>query len=448
MTRPWLLGLATATVLAAFGHPLAAQEGSTLTISDVAAPTANTIIPTESASLRTEATSSSTSFDPTSFVSSFIGKGEKGCGCGSASKCGCDPCEPWTLFPQFGCRIQVGGWINGGVTLNGEGNRSGTGNFPVEFNNMSDAPVANQIWGFIKRDLDTSHGGLDWGFRADYVFGSDGPDTQAFGDQDWDFGWNTSRDYGSAIPQLYFELGYNDFSIKIGHFFTLIGYEVVMAPENFFYSHSLTMFYGEPFTHTGALATYEVNDCWTLYGGYVTGWDSGFANRFDANQGIGGVTWSPREAISLTYATVIGDHGDGTRNPLNVGDIYMHSIVLDLDLTDRLKYVFQSDYATNFNVPNNGNNQWYGANNYLFYTINDCWAAGIRGEWFRDQDGARIGTTGDYYEVTAGVRWTPRANIIIRPEIRWDFFDGNGTPFDNGNEDRLTTFGIDGILTF
>ena len=71
-------------------------------------------------------------------------------------------------------------------------------------------------------------------------------------------------------------------SIIAGHFYTLIGYEVVGAPGNFFYSHSYTMYNSEPFTHTGALAQYAVGDNLTTYAGWVMGWDSGFEDNGDA----------------------------------------------------------------------------------------------------------------------------------------------------------------------
>ena len=67
----------------------------------------------------------------------------------------------------------------------------------------------------------------------------------------------------------------------MGHFYTIIGYEVVPATGNFFYSHAYTMYYGEPFTHTGALAEFAVNDQWTVYGGWVNGWDQAFNNPND-----------------------------------------------------------------------------------------------------------------------------------------------------------------------
>ena len=40
--------------------------------------------------------------------------------------------------------------------------------------------------------------------------------------------------YGFALPQVYGEVAMGDLSVKMGHFFTIIGYEVVTAPDNFF----------------------------------------------------------------------------------------------------------------------------------------------------------------------------------------------------------------------
>jgi hypothetical protein len=56
------------------------------------------------------------------------------------------------------------------------------------------------------------------------------------------------------MPQAYVETNLpigKGLSVKVGHFYTLLGYEVVTAPDNFFYSHSYSMQYGEPFTHWG-----------------------------------------------------------------------------------------------------------------------------------------------------------------------------------------------------
>jgi hypothetical protein len=291
------------------------------------------------------------------------------------------------------------------------------------------------------------------------VIGADGPDTQAFGDGSWDFGWNSGGEYGSAIPQLYGEVAYNDVNIKIGHFYTIMGYEVVQAPGNFFYSHAYTMTYGEPFTHTGLLAEYAYDCNTTLFGGYTMGWDSGFDNLFKANTFLGGIRRQINDDVSVTYTVNFGDYGNGIGPVGNLGDIFMHSLVVDVQLTDRVNYVFLHDLAMNRVDGPASNAEWYGVTQYLFYTINDCWKAGFRFEWFDDADGRRISTVNNgfndlhFFDAAVGLNWTPTANILIRPELRFDWAtshsDGDfNDVYLNNLKDNLTTAAIDFTFLF
>ena len=377
--------------------------------------------------------------------------------CGKASrKCGCGLGDPWTLPQPCGlaCRgITVGGWLSGGLYTNAWGDAN---NGPLGFNDVGDGLTANQMWLFLDKEADTGGHGTDWGFRVDYVFGVDGPDTQAFGDEGWDFGWDSARDYGSAIPQLYFELGINDLSVKLGHFYTLIGWEVVPAPDNFFYSHSYTMYYGEPFTHTGALAEWTANDYLTFYGGWTMGWDSGWENLNDGSTFLGGVGVQLTENASLTWALTFGELGAGKNGivsgaQLAAGDVYMNSIVFEWNISDDLTYVFQNDLGVNDNL-GAADNEWYGINQYLQYQLHEQWAVGTRIEWFRDDDGARVGWAGNFYEVALGLNYRPCANLTIRPEMRWDWFDGiaaaGNQPFNEGRDINQFSGGFDAVFTF
>ncbi len=369
------------------------------------------------------------------------------CGSCRQQRCCCDLGEPWTL-PQP-CALQsrgitVGGWIQAGIYGNAHGDRQSNG--PLGFNDLSNGFNVNQLWLYAEREADNGGCGTAWGFRMDYVFGVDGPDTQAFGDQGWDFGWDSSSTYGSAIPQLYLELAYNDLSVKFGHFYTLIGYEVVPAPDNFFYSHAYTMYYAEPFTHTGFLAEHPLGEDITGYAGWTMGWDSGFENNNDASTFLGGLSFQLTERASLTWAVTAGDFGVGS------GDVFMNSLVFDYALTDRLTYIFQHDLGDNSNL-GAGDNEWYGINQYLLYQINDCWGAGLRFEWFRDDDGTRVITNNDgrYYGVTAGLNYRPHANVVLRPELRYDTFEGSvagGQPFNENRSNTQFSGGFDVIFTF
>tara|TARA_R110002049_G_scaffold2750_7_gene22071 strand:+ start:5744 stop:7078 length:1335 start_codon:yes stop_codon:yes gene_type:complete len=373
---------------------------------------------------------------------------DSGCavGCDSGCDSGCalggcltgDCCieDPWTLFGEH-CGWSAGGWLQMGYHSAGNG----------MFNNRPDEYNLHQAWLYAEKAIDTSCG-FDIGGRIDYMYGIDSNDTQAFGtdprgwDNDWDNG--TGDAYGHALPQLYVEAGYGDLSVKAGHFYTIIGWEVVTAPDNFFYSHAYTMYNSEPFTHTGVLATYNVNDNVTAYGGYTMGWDSGFDDNGD--NFLGGLSVSLSDALTVTYATTIGKFGALPLGTPEQG--YMHSIVADLALSDNLQYIFQSDLLDTDDGAGTTVRETFGINQYLIYNVNDCLAYGARFEWY-NQEGvySAVGTDDDIYALTLGVNYKPHGNVIVRPEIRWDWDDAQVADLDDG-DDNQTTFGIDTIFLF
>ena len=392
------------------------------------------------------------------------------CGC---SAC-CDPCgdEPWRLFPALPGGITATGWIAAGGTLNGYDPTSKY-NGTVTFNDRNEFQV-NQLYAVIQRETDTSCRCLDIGGRVDLLYGSDYIFTQGIGletRRNGDPKWNSHPQYGLALPQMYAELAINDLSVIAGHFYTIIGNEVVTAPDNFFYSHAYTMQYGEPFTHTGVLATWEPGDRLKLIGGIHNGWDN-FDAETERAAFLGGVTvTSLDERFSLAFAITSGDE---INNQGFFSNRTMYSIVGSVQLTDRLTYVIQHDHGWQnddqvrfgeVDQPEFLDAEWYGLNQYLLYTINDCWAAGVRLEWFRDDDGVRVAGVrdgnpagvgdfvGNFYEATVGLRWTPTANLIVRPEVRWDWFDGdegfgNPNPFNDLTRDNQFTAAFDAILLY
>jgi hypothetical protein len=229
---------------------------------------------------------------------------------------------------------------------------------------------------------------------------------------------------------LYAEVGRGDFSVKVGHFYTLVGYEVVTAPDNFFYSHAFTMYNSEPFTHTGAIATYAVSDNLEVYGGWTLGWDTGFDQFGNGSNFLGGFSATLTDDVTLTYITTIGDFG------WRGEDGYMQSVVVDTTLTENLNYVFQSDFLR---VDSTGEDN-VGINQYLFYTVNDCLALGSRVEWWKtDPLTAGLGSQ-SVYGATFGANIRPHANFVVRPEIRQQWSPAQD--FDD------TIFGIDVIATY
>ena len=138
----------------------------------------------------------------------------------------------------------------------------------------------------------------------------------------------------------------------------------------------------------------------------------------------------------------------------------LFSLVVQQKFFERWQYVIQWDYGSEpaAGLPNpttNGNPtvaSWYGLNQYLFRTINERWKAGLRFEWFRDENGSRVtdaGRTADYYELTAGLNWTPNKHVTLRPELRWDWTSAPGYyPFGDGTKSNQGLLDCDLIVRF
>ena len=397
--------------------------------------------------------------------------------------------------------IATYGWIDAGIGANAWG---APWNGPVTFNDRAWQGMMNQLYLVNEKTLGED---LGWGGRVDLLYGTDYVYTtaqglDAFGGEPNSLGlsgprWGSSRYYGLAMPQLYGEFGREDLGVKFGHFYTLIGYEVVPAVGNFFYTHAYTMQYGEPFTHTGVLGTWVPNDQLGIVAGITNGWDnwdnswnsgtianSGYPG-FNSNAAfLGAITFtSSDETQALILANSSGNELGGVDafGGQLVGNRTVTSIVYTNELSDRLNYVYQSDIGYQFNAnplyqtagQQNGTAYWYGVNQYLFYNFTDTLIGGLRLEWFRDNNGTRVvsnvrnqlmggtpadtGFAGNFWAMTWGLNYLMGNNIIVRPELRYDWFSAdaggqvaNGGILPYGTADRSSQFygGCDVIWQF
>lgn len=325
--------------------------------------------------------------------------------------------------------VNIGGWVSAGY--HSESNDL--------FNNRPDRFGVHQGWMYLEKSAQSGSG---WGFRADLVYGIDAQDTQAFGNTAgvWDF--RNGLDYGAygwAVPQLYGELELSDWNIKLGHFYTLIGYDSVMAPDNFFYSHSITMYNSEPFTHTGVLASHKIGSFGTVYAGWTAGWDTGFDQFQGSGSWLGGIGYELASNLNVNYISTVGNFGArGDR-------AYSHSIVFDLKLNDCLSWIVQNDYLR---IGSTGEDN-VGVNQYLLYELTDKVAVGARMEWWKGdvQTGyaphdAVLPKNGSlsYYAATLGVNYRPCCNFMCRPEVRHDWSPVAGY--------AVTYFGVDAVVTY
>ncbi|PQO48166.1 porin [Blastopirellula marina] len=400
--------------------------------------------------------------------------GTPGCSsCSLGSMCGLgwgDPCcSPWFIK----------GWLDQGFTGNpdtdgGENGPAGT-NGPLIFNDQANEYMLNQLYLSMGRNVSQDPYCWDIGGRVDVMFGTDyffvqaqGLETRSDNSQHWNSG-NGPRNagnaglYGLALPQFYVEGNVpwgNGLNVKAGHFYTIMGYESVMAPENFFYSHSYTMQYGEPFTHTGIMLSYPTSSCMTWYGGVVRGW-----NNFEQPNGqvsyLGGFRWvSPHEATKLNFSIITG-----SQDPTGENNRTAYSLVFQQQINQCWTYVLEHNFGTEQNGRLKtdftlGQATWASLSNYLYYSYNPCLDLGARFEWFGDPDNARvfglsndnISDGGNYYALTLGANYHPNGWFVLRPEVRWDYSDftadGFSGAFNNGTSKDQFTIGFDLITMF
>ena len=353
--------------------------------------------------------------------------------------------DPWKLAPKGIAGVNVGGWTS--VGYHSKAN-------PFSFNTYPRRVQLGQQWFFAEKVANGSEG-LGFGGRVDYLYGTDAPDTQAFGvtGPDFDNRWVNGPNnlgYGHAMPQLYGEVAAGDLSVKVGRFFTIVGNEVVQATGNFFYSRQFTFYNAEPFTHTGALTTYNVDSDTQIYNGYVMGWDSAFRDNGDAY--IGGMKKKFNDTFSMLYSTVLGRFGDANVPALGErGGI--QNLILTANLTDKLTYISQYDVLYTTNNIGNVQRNTFGNINYLLYKVNDRVTLGQRFEWFNFGGAGFTDANGlqrkndDNFNFTTGLNYRAHANLLFRPEVRW-VWDRQRYGFNENNASQQVAAGGDMVFTF
>jgi putative OmpL-like beta-barrel porin-2 len=417
-----------------------------------------------------------------------------GCGplCHLHWPCGCclsdlgEPCKLW----QPCCEDSpwtAGGWLAQSYTWNPY-YPNDRFNGPVTWTDRANDYQMNELYGWIGKAATTDGCGWDWGFRTDALYGTN-------------YRWDTSAGfethtgngtfYGLAVPQLYGEVAYNDLSVKVGRFFSPVGYYVIGTANNFFPVLPYTFQYGEPFTHTGALATYKYSDSVTLGGGVTHGWDSSDNTGNPHAGGLATATWAIDDSRSLAYVGVFGPEpnfsgvnpstGPAPATGTGFTNRYLQTMVYISKLSDDVTWVLQSDFGTQHDAVIPGQTaKWYGLNSYLYWNMTCRLQWGLNGEWFRDQGGFRVGQVlpsfgspnargfdqdrgpnfqspgfdGSFYRITFGPRYYFTPNIYTRAALLADWYEGKrdantgDLPFDNGTRRYQQIVVFDLIATF
>jgi hypothetical protein len=369
-------------------------------------------------------------------------------------------------------RLAISGWIESGITVNPDSPRDNQ-NFGRIFDDRSNEPLLNQLVLNFERALVPKPGELDWGFKVQFMYGSDARFIHSLGLLD-DTASNSilQPDLVEAYLNLHFPiLSDGGVDLKLGKFVTLEGAETIDPRTNVFYSHTYIFNFGIPLNHTGALATWHATSHINLVAGVTRGVNTSIDDNNDSISFHGGIGLDLNDSkLVISAATHIGPETPNN----NHDQRYLSTITTTWKITDKVTSITDLNYAYDAAADAAA----YGAAQYFTYTINSWLTAGIRGEVFRDNGGFYVVSFANYHDpirllageptidprtvgggrntygaITVGLNIKPPipnpfAGLTIRPELRFDHALSGTLPFNDSNDDRMFTGAIDVILTF
>jgi hypothetical protein len=327
-------------------------------------------------------------------------------------------------------RLAVSGWTETSFT----GSSDTHENLPMGFNYKANQFLLQQNWLRFEQAVVTS-GTTEptFGFRSDTILpGSDYRFTLARGvfDEQLTAAHGQPNTYGIDPIQFYGEAYFptvaRGLDVKVGRFFAQYGVETNDAISNQLTSHVYSFIY-DPFTQTGVLTTTKFTDAWSAQAGLVLGSDV-FIDKADNPTFIGSVKWAPPDQRNSVLVSVIAGKGrfdqlHDFHNPEVLDFIYTHTF------SARLNYAYETLFGFTNNAPGIGTAEWLGVTNYLTYAFTPHLSGTTRLELFDDFQGQRTGFPGLYTALTAGLNYRPIKDVILRPELRFDYND-ESRPFE------------------
>lgn len=386
--------------------------------------------------------------------------------------------------------IHLSAQLDAGFTLNPM--RPGNGlNFGQLFTDHANQAQLNQLLLTANKPLDPKNSDFQWGFKLQFLYGSDARITQFLGVFNR---VSPGNNYGTPFvtegdryqldvveANALFHLPVltsGGIDVKAGAYSTPLGFETIDPSTNPFYSHSYIFQFGLPYKHTGVLTTTHVNDMVDVYAGVDTGVNTTFGPLGDDNSAIGGIGGFNLTLmggnLTVLALTHIGPEqatralGFPTLDPsVNANGQWRayNDIVITYKANDKLTLTTEFNWVRDAygvaNTPVNG----FGAAQYASYTLTDTLTLNGRVEVYRDdnnffitafggnndpvrfQQGLPVGNvvysgnTGrggggtTVGALTLGVAYKPSlpapvTALLIRPEVRWDHAFTNNDPFN------------------
>ena len=242
--------------------------------------------------------------------------------------------------------------------------------------------------------------------------------------------------------------------VQGGLFVTLLGTEIIPNPGayNDNISRSYLFGFSIPFRHLGVLFSYPLHDMVTITAGPVTGWDNPRDNNRQPSF-LGGITFTPNDTFSLVSSIVVGPEQDDRSGRKRLA----WANVITITPSDPLNLIFEYTYGHEEEVtPSLRDATWQGVAGIASYNWTDRFNTALRGEFFRDSDGSRIGgdIPGTHADVSVGELTLTGAykftsQLLGRLEVRQDWSDRRVFQKGNtGSDKNQTTLALQAIYTF
>jgi hypothetical protein len=243
--------------------------------------------------------------------------------------------------------------------------------------------------------------------------------------------------------------------VKGGLFVTTLGTEILPNPGayNDNISRSFLFNFAIPLRHLGVLFSYPILKTLTITAGPVTGWDNPRDNNGQPSI-LGGIGFTPVEMFALASNVIYGpEQFDNSGNKR-----FTMSHVATIKPFDPLALIVEYTYGHEEDASLGGTRdaKWQGIAGIISYGWTDRFTTALRGEFFNDRDGARLGGNfaGTHAKVnvaeltlTGSYKFTKM--LLGRLEARQDWSDERFFKKGANRADRnQTTFAGQLIYTF
>src|SRR5262245_21753761 len=216
--------------------------------------------------------------------------------------------------------------------------------------------------------------------------------------------------------------------LKAGKWVTLVGYEVIEAPNNLNFSRSYLFSFATPLTHVGALLTYPVAPWFSITAGTIVGWDVARDNN-SAMSYTGQFAFTPIKDLTANFNWIAGpEQAHNDTNPRALLDyVINYTGFKGFTLGLNVDYGWEYDEAFLKASGTRGDNDasWWGWAAYVAYDWTEAFRTALRLEYMKDAESVRTqlspaGTKLDLWGVTATAQYKIWKGLVGRVEYRHD----------------------------